>query len=275
MKRRHFLQTTGAAAVGAIAGSLLLGGDRRVQAQTGAVTVEWYGHTCFLISGGGVKILINPFKAAGCTAGYKKPFPKADIVLITSQLFDEGYVETLEGEPTILWQAGQFAVKGLTFNGISLDHANIERFRGWRFPTNVAWSWELAGINFLHLGAAGEVVDVEDFILTGIPDVVMLPVGGTDAYGDATPSFPPKGYTPSQAIATLEVLKPKLILPTHYLSSAANETCRLHPIDDFLGLLDPETTTVKKATSNRLSLTSNSLPPAKSEVMVLSDRPLL
>jgi L-ascorbate metabolism protein UlaG (beta-lactamase superfamily) len=275
MKRRHFLQTAGASAVGAIAGSFLLNSNQSVQAQTGSVTVEWYGHTCFLISGGGVKILVNPFKPLGCTAGYKKPFPKADIVLITSQLFDEGYVETLEGKPTILWQAGQFAVNGLTFNGISLDHANIERFRGWRFPTNVAWSWEQGGINFLHLGAAGEVVDVEDFIITGIPDVVMLPVGGTDAYADASPSFPPKGYTPSQAIAALEVLKPKLILPTHYLTTAATDTCRLNPVDDFLGLLTAETATVKKATTNRISLSPASLPKDKSEVMVLSDRPLL
>jgi L-ascorbate metabolism protein UlaG (beta-lactamase superfamily) len=277
MKRRQFIQTAGASTLGEIAGFSFLKGDRAVQAQTGSISVEWLGHTCFFISGGGLKVLVNPFKAVGCTKGYKESFPQADVVLITSQLFDEGYVENIKGDPTILWQAGQYTLKNTSFNGISMDHANAERYRGWRFPTNVAWSWTQGGVNILHLGGAGEEVDIDDFILSGgSPDVLMLPVGGTDAYVNESPSFPPKGYKPQQAVNALDLLKPKVILPTHYLSSAADETCRLSPVDDFLGLLDSEMASVTKLSSNRLQLSASSLSKqTKAEVKVFSDRPLL
>ena len=276
MKRRQFIQTASASALGAIASYSLFNGNRAAQAQTGSVSVQWYGHTCFFIRGNGVRILINPYRADGCTAGYSDSFPEADIVLITSQLFDEGYIENLKGNPTILWQAGQFEAEGIVFNGISIDHANIERYRGWRFPGNVAWSWTMAGVGFLHLGGAGEEVDIDDFILTGgAADVVMLPVGGTDAHVNSSPPFPPKGYLPSQAVKALDLLSPKVIIPTHYLSeAAADDTCRLNPVDDFLGLLGDSVTT-KKLGTNRTQLSAASLSNEKAEVVVFSDRPLL
>lgn len=272
MKRRQFIQTAGLSAVGAIAGfSLLKKGT--VQAQTSPLTIEWLGHTCFLVSGGGIKVLLNPYKAAGCTAGYKESFPSADVVLLSSQLFDEGYVEGLKGNPTILWQAGQYPLKNLTFNGLSIDHANIERYRGWRFPPNVAWSWTQGGVNILHLGGAGEAIDIDDFILTGgSPDVVMLPVGGTDANAS---KFPPKGYTPTQAIKALELFKPKVIIPTHYKTAAADESCLLNPVDDFVTLVNREQMTVTNVGSNKLQFAAGSLTQTKPEIKILSDRSVL
>ncbi|AFY38846.1 hypothetical protein Lepto7376_2573 [[Leptolyngbya] sp. PCC 7376] len=274
MKRRQFIQTASASALGAIASHRLFQTSSVAQAQTGNVSVQWYGHTCFLIQHNGVKILVNPYKSAGCTADYRGDFPTADIVLITSQLFDEGYIENLKGDPTVLWQAGQFEAEGIVFNGISLDHANAERYRGWRFPTNVAWSWTIGGIGFLHLGGAGEQVDIDDFILTGgAADVVMLPVGGTDAHVNSTPSFPPKGYLPTQAVKTLDLLQPKVIIPTHYLGTGADDTCRLNPVDDFLGLLGDDVTT-KKLGTNRTQLSASSLSKDKTEVIVFNDSSL-
>lgn len=272
MKRRQFIQTAAASSIGAIAGFSLFHRNT-VQAQTSPITIEWLGHTSFLISGGGLRVLINPYKAIGCTAGYRPTFPSADVVLITSQLFDEGYVEGLPGQPTILWQAGQYPLKETAFNGISLDHANLERYRGWRFPPNVAWSWQQGGVNILHLGGAGEAVDIEDFILTGgSPDVVMLPVGGTDANPQ---TFPPKGYKPDQALNALDLLKPKIIIPTHYKTAAADETCQLHPLDDFVNLVNREAMTVTQLETNTVQVTATNLQQTKPEIKILSDRPLL
>ncbi|MGB2924762.1 MAG: MBL fold metallo-hydrolase [Limnothrix sp.] len=280
MKRRQFIQTAGASAIGAIAGFSLFQQDRTVQAQTGSISVEWLGHTCFYITGGGMRVLVNPYKAAGCTAGYNTSFPTADIVLITSQLFDEGYVENLKGDPTILWQAGQYSLKNTSFNGISMDHANLERYRGWRFPTNVAWSWTQGGVNILHLGGAGEEVDIDDFILSGgSPDLLMIPVGGTDAYVDASsesPVFPPKGYKPEQAVKALDLLAPKVIIPTHYLTKAADDSCRLNPVEKFVDLIDRESTTVTNLSANKMQFSASNLAKmTKPDVKVFSDRPLL
>lgn len=274
MKRRQFLQTASVTTLGAIASHSLFRSETIVQAQTGAISVQWLGHTCFFIEHGGVRLLVNPYRAAGCLAQYKGEFPEADIVLITSQLFDEGYIEDLKGDPTVLWQAGQFEAKGIIFNGISMDHANLERYRGWRFPVNVAWSWTLGGVGFMHLGGAGEAVDIDDFILTGgTADVVMVPVGGTDAYVNSDPTFPPKGYLPSQAVTALDLLAPKVIIPTHYLTDAADETCKLSPVDTFLGLLDSDIPKTK-LTTNKTQLSAASLSDGQ-KVLVFNDKALL
>ncbi len=273
MKRRQFIQTAGASTLGMIAGFSLFHTSRPLLAQTAPVTIEWFGHTCFLISGGGSTILVNPYKSIGCTAGYKTANPSADLVLISSQLFDEGFVDDLAGNPQVLWQSGQYPINGMTFNGFSLDHSNVERYRGWRFPPNIAWSWNQGGLNLLHLGGAGELVDVDDFILTGgIPDVVMIPVGGTN---NAAEDFPPKGYTPQQAIEVLKLLKPKIIIPTHYQTAAADEMCRLSPVDEFLDLVDQSTTTVTSLSSNRFTLNAANLSADNSEIKVLNSSSLL
>lgn len=274
MKRRQFLQTASVATLGAIASQQLFRRETVVQAQTGAISVQWLGHTCFFIEHNGVKILANPYRASGCLAQYKGNFPEADIVLITSQLFDEGYIEDLPGDPVVLWQPGQFEANGIIFNGISMDHANLERYRGWRFPVNVAWSWTIGGVGFMHLGGAGEAVDIDDFILTGgTADVVMVPVGGTDAYVDAEPAFPPKGYLPSQAVKALDLLAPKVIIPTHYRTDAADDTCKLSPVDTFLGLLDSDIQQTK-LTSNKTTLSAASLTDQQ-KVLVFNDASLL
>ena len=271
MKRRQFIQTAGISAFGAIAGFSLLQ-KNTVQAQTGNLDIEWLGHTCFSVSGAGTKVLINPFRALSCTAGYRDTFPQADIVLLSSQLFDEGYTDGLPGDPRILFQAGQYPVNNITFDGISLAHANIERYRGWRFPPNIAWSWRQGGISLLHLGGAGEEVDIDDFILTGgSPDILMIPVGGTDADPQ---NIPPKGYTPAQALQALELLRPKIVIPTHYKTTAGDDTCGLQSIESFLNLVDRNEIKVTTVASNRLQVNRAALSQANSEIKVLSDRPL-
>lgn len=43
-----------------------------------------------MINGGGASVLVNPFKAVACAAGLKEPRIKADVVLASSLLLDEG-----------------------------------------------------------------------------------------------------------------------------------------------------------------------------------------
>ncbi|BAW95582.1 hypothetical protein NIES970_04910 [[Synechococcus] sp. NIES-970] len=272
MKRRQFIQTAGISAAGAIAGfSFLTKGT--AQAQTGSLDIEWFGHTCFTVSGAGTKVLINPFQAISCTAGYRATFPSTDLVLLSSQLLDEGYTGNIPRDRRTLFQPGQYPVNNITFNGIRLAHANIDRYRSWRFPPNVAWSWRQGGISILHLGGAGQELDIDDFILIGgSPDVLMIPVGGTDADPN---NIPPKGYTPAQAVQALAVLKPKIIIPTHYKTSAGDETCGLQPLNTFLDLIDRDGMRVTNVASNRFQVNRAALSQTLPEIKVLSDRPVL
>ena len=55
------------------------------------VEIKSFGHSSFLVRGGGHSILLNPFKAVGCAQGLKEPNVIPDIVLASSELADEGY----------------------------------------------------------------------------------------------------------------------------------------------------------------------------------------
>ena len=142
MKRRQLMRYAGASLLAAI-GSAWTSKFQTYQAQSrGSLTVKWLGHTCFLFTGGGLRILVNPFQTLGCTAGYRLPRVKADFVLISSRLLDEGAAEELPGNPRILYEPGVYEIKGIKLQGIGIAH---DREGGRRFGTNVAWLWTQGG----------------------------------------------------------------------------------------------------------------------------------
>jgi L-ascorbate metabolism protein UlaG (beta-lactamase superfamily) len=240
MKRRELLGYVGMGATLAFGA-----GATGVRAQSGGVSVRALGHMSFLISGNGQRVLVNPFKPLGCTAGYPAPKVGADLVLISSQLLDEGAVDIVPGNPQLLYEAGAYEVKGTKFQGIATEH---DRVGGKRFGTNVAWRWTQGGVTMLHLGGAAAPIDLEQKILMGSPDVVFIPVGGG-----------PKAYTPEEAAAAIKVLNPKVVIPMQYKTSAAKGECELGEVDKFLALMSG--ISVRKA-SEAIDLSKASLPSA-------------
>jgi L-ascorbate metabolism protein UlaG (beta-lactamase superfamily) len=189
-----------------------------------SLTIQSLGHTCFLISGSGVRVLVNPFRPTGCTAKYPAPKVSADLVLISSRQLDEGAIEGLPGKPKLLSEAGPYQTSGLKFQGIRTLH---DRQNGFQFGTNVAWKWSQGGLKLLHMGGIASPVDLEQKILMGTPDVLFLPVGGTD-----------ETYTPEEAKVAIATLQPKLVIPTHYRTGAANpKACDLQGVDAFLKVM--------------------------------------
>lgn len=222
MKRRQLVQWAGAGLLAGVGLSLI---DREpVQAQSSGVTLQYLGHTCFLFSGDGRRLLVNPFRPIGCTAGYSAPQVGADVVMISSRLLDEGAVEGLPGSPRILFEPGVYDFTGFQVQGIATDHDDVG---GRRFGVNVAWKWIQGGVNILHLGGAAAPITTEQQILMGRPDVLCIPVGNG-----------PKAFTPEEAQAAIRTLNPRLVIPTHYRTAAADEaTCDILPIDNFLSLM--------------------------------------
>lgn len=251
MKRRQFLQVAGAGLGSAVATIAL--SDRRAIAQTGSLSVQYLGHTCVLLSGSGQRILVNPFKSAGCTAGYRAPKVATDLVLISSQLLDEGAVDVVPGNPKLLYQAGAYNLSGLKIQGIATDH---DRNGGKRFGKNIAWKWTQGGVSVLHLGGAAAPISLEQKILMGTPDVVFIPVGGG-----------PKAYTPEEAKQALQVLNAKLVVPTQYRTSAAKDQCELTALDNFLTLMSG--TPVRRGGSS-LTISRSDVPKEGMVIQVMS-----
>lgn len=193
------------------------------QADDGVV-IQYLGHSCFLFTGDGLKVLVNPYKSEGCTAGYNLPDLQPDIVLASSFLLDEGAVEIVKGNPEIITDRGSHEFKGIKFQGFSLPH---DREGGRRFGQNVAWRWTQGGVNILHLGGAAAPLATEDKILLNGADILIVPVGGGV-----------KIYNPQEARQAVDVLNPKMVIPTQYRTAAAkSDTCDLATVDEFLNLV--------------------------------------
>ncbi len=257
MKRRQFIRYTQAGLLAAL-GTSITSKWQISNAQTNeTLTIQWLGHTCFLFSGGGFKVLVNPFRQIGCTAGYRDPKVETDIILISSRLLDEGEVEGFTGNPPplLFFEPGAYRFNGIEVQGISTDK---DREGGRRFGTNIAWSWKQAGIKILHLGSLASPIDIEQRILIGRPDVALLPVGGG-----------PKAYTPQEAKDALKMLNPKIAIPTHYRTEAADAaTCDIVALDEFLTLVDG--IPVRNAGGDRITLSQTDLPNEGSVIEVLS-----
>ncbi|MGB3135339.1 MAG: MBL fold metallo-hydrolase [Nodosilinea sp.] len=249
MKRRTLLGYAGSG-LGAALGVGLA--HRAAQAQTTGVTIRSLGHTAFLFTGGGRRILVNPFRRVGCTAGFASPAVPADIVMISSRLFDEGYLAELPGEPRELTEAGVYDFENLRIQGILTFH---DREGGRRFGTNTVWKWTQGGVTIVHTGGAAAPLGVEEQILLGRPDVMLVPVGGG-----------PKAYTAAEAVQAVQVLKPKIVIPTHYLADVAGEGCELDPVDDFLALM--QGTPVTRASSGSLGIRPGDLPSQGMRIQV-------
>ncbi|MBE9170574.1 MBL fold metallo-hydrolase [Pleurocapsales cyanobacterium LEGE 06147] len=256
MKRRQLMRYAGASLLAAI-GAAWASPQQTSQAQSSdsSLNVQWLGHSCFLFTSNGFRVLVNPFRPLGCTAGYPAPKVAADLVLISSFLLDEGAVEQLPGNPRILTQAGDYQINNTKFQGITLPH---DREGGRRFGTNIAWRWTQGGIDILHLGGAAGAIGMEQRILMGSPDLVLIPVGGG-----------PKAYNPQEAIQAIGVLKPRIVIPTQYLTAAADkEACNLVPVDDFLALT--EGAEIRKLDSNSISFTPSDLSQQETSIRVFS-----
>lgn len=253
MKRRQLFRYAGASFL-SVLGVGLTSRWHAAQAQASdTVTIQALGHTCFRFSGSGRRILVNPFRPVGCTAGYSAPQVEADLVMISSRLLDEGVVEGLPGNPRVLSEPGIYEFTGMKVEGIESNH---DREGGRRFGKNLMWRWNQGGLIILHMGGAAEPITIEQQILVGRPDVVLIPVGGG-----------PKAYTASEAVSAINTLNPRIVIPTQYLTEAADaENCDISALDEFLTLM--EGTPVRQSTGS-ITLSRSDLPETGRKIEVV------
>jgi L-ascorbate metabolism protein UlaG (beta-lactamase superfamily) len=255
MKRRQLMRYVPMGVCAALATSLSAGTQPSRAQTSDSLSVQWLGHTCFLFAGGGQRVLVNPFKPLGCTAGYRPPNVAADLVLISSQLLDEGALEIVPGNPRLLYEAGVYQLGGKPIQGIQIAH---DREGGRRFGINVVWKWTQGGINIVHLGGGAAPISIEQKILMGRPDLLLLPVGGGA-----------KAYTPQEAKQAMQVLNPKMVIPTHYRTQAADaNNCDISPVDEFLSLVNKAS--IRPINSDTMTLSPADLPAEGAAISVLS-----
>ena len=183
----------------------------------GGVTITSYGHSALLISGGGARVLLNPFQAVGCAAGLAEPRLSADVILASSQLRDEG-APVASGR--FLVKPGSYRVAGLAIEGIGAPH---DRVGGKRFGLSTLWRWRQGGLEIAHLGGTAGSLAPEDRVLLGRPDLLIIGVGGGA-----------KVYDGKEAAAVVRQLQARRVIPVQYRPGGPSASCDLSSAQPFL-----------------------------------------
>ncbi len=205
------------------------------QVLAGGVEITNFGHSSLLIKGAGRSILLNPFKAVGCATGLKEPKLKVDVILASSELADEG-AKVAKG--VFLVNPGSYRIRNMQIEGFTVPH---DRLGGRRFGFGTIWQWEQAGLNFAHLGGVAAPLGVEEKILLGRPDVLVIAVGGGD-----------KVYNYKEAAQIVRELNPRRVIPVQYSTKQSPLDCNLNGVKPFLDLM-PEAKIIESGKISNLS----------------------
>ena len=181
------------------------------------VTITSYGHSALLISGGGARVLVNPFKAVACAAGLAEPRVSATVILASSRLLDEG-APVASGK--MLVDPGSFKVSGLSIEGIAGPH---DRVGGRRFGQSTLWRWKQGGLDIAHLGGTAARLSPADKVMLGRPDVLIIGVGGGA-----------KVYTGAEAAEVVRELQPRRVIPVQFVSGKTPKDCDQTTLQPFL-----------------------------------------
>jgi len=166
--------------------------------------LRWLGHSMFLItSAEGKKIVLDPYQPGGFGGGLahgalKEP---ADIVVVSHEHLDHGYVRGVPGNPVVLKGAGKFVAAGIEFRGIDTYH---DKSKGAERGRNTVFVFSVDGVKVCHLGDLGHLLTAEQAASIGAVDVLLTPVGGTFTIG------------PEDATKVAEQLAAKIVIPIHY-----------------------------------------------------------
>ena len=166
--------------------------------------ITWMGHACFAITGSnGTVVVTDPYEPGGFggALGYGPITVQPDIVTISHEHEDHGYVRGLQGEPAIVREGGPAEVKGIKFDMYKTFHDSA---RGGQRGSNTIICFTIDEVRLCHLGDLGHELDAATGGAIGEVDVLFVPVGGF--------------FTIDAAVATkvVETLKPRIVVPMHY-----------------------------------------------------------
>lgn len=177
--------------------------------------IQWLGHSCFLITAqSGVRVLTDPFNDK---VGYPLPSVKADIVTVSHHHGDHDYTAVVKGWYTVYDSPGKFFLKGVDILGLATYH---DAQQGAQRGKNTVFRLTVDGVNIVHCGDLGHLLEPAQIAELGRVDVLLLPVGGHYTIDSA------------QALELMRALKPALTIPMHFKTPAIGFPIR--PVDDFL-----------------------------------------
>ncbi|HEV3033242.1 MAG TPA: MBL fold metallo-hydrolase [Solirubrobacteraceae bacterium] len=187
--------------------------------------VEWYGHSAFHLSTPERSVAIDPFADMSMAASHGMQFDyppiegvEADLLLVTHEHADHNGVDAIAGDPAILRStAGMLESPLGEVTAIASEH---DEQAGTARGPNTIFVFELDGLRVCHFGDFGQSAlrDEQAAAISAI-DLLILPVGGGFTIGAR------------QAMAIVERLSPRWVVPMHYRTPRTNF---LETVDQFV-----------------------------------------
>ncbi len=217
-------------------------------AGTGEVTIDYFGHCAFRItSPGGLSIIFDPWRndpSGAWGLWYPNDFPDVvvDVAMSTHAHFDHDALFRPQATMVLDRMVGAWSFADVSITGIADKHAC--EAPGWYQWTNalaefgqnacppdnpghmdmVMYVVETGGIRTLIWGDNRHNPPEDAWQALGRIDVLTLPVDGSEHI-----------LSYEQGNAIVERLKPKVVIPTHYLNEATTLTLStLAPADEWV-----------------------------------------
>ncbi len=183
---------------------IILASYHPVGTSMSGVTIEWLGHSSFLlISPGGIRLLTDPH-------GFHSSSESPDIVTVSNLHVTHSGTEHVAGTPRILW--------GITpereWNRIVLTVKDVSLFNVPSYASrselekspiqNSIFVFRTGGLCVVHLGNLRHPLLPSQLQRIGKPDIVMIPVDG----------YWTMNHT--DVLTVIEQLKPAFVIPMHF-----------------------------------------------------------
>jgi len=215
---------------------------------TGEVTIDYYGHCAFKItSPSGLSVMFDPWRndpSGAWGLWYPNEFPKVvvDVAMSTHAHFDHDALFRPDATMVLDRMVGSWNFSDISVTGIADKHAceapgwyqwtnAIAEFGAEACPPNnpghmdmVMYVVETGGIRTLIWGDNRHNPPEEVWAALGRIDVLTLPVDGSEHI-----------LSYEQGNAIVDRLKPKIVIPTHYLNEGTSLTLStLAPADEWV-----------------------------------------
>jgi L-ascorbate metabolism protein UlaG (beta-lactamase superfamily) len=184
--------------------------------------IVWLGHASFRLKSKDATIVTDPYDKS---LGLGNPGQRADIVTVSHRHPHHDAVATVKGDPMVIDGPGEYEVRGVFITGV-WSYADAQK--GEERGRNIIFLFHLDDLIVCHLGSLGHTLNSQQLEAIGGVDVLLVPVGGSNASLSATKA--------SEVISQIE---PKVVIPMHY--SIGKETLEMDSLDKFtkeMGLKD-------------------------------------
>jgi len=188
------------------------------------VKLTFYGHACFLIEGGGAKLVVDPFLTGNPLAPAGPEAIEADYVLIS-----HGHGDHI-GDAVKIAQANNATVISnfeiVSYcQGQGVEGHPLHIGGGWNFPFGrvkltvahhgsalpdgsyggnpCGFLITIEGVKIYHAGDTGLTYDMKLIGEEGV-DIALLPIGDNFTMG------------PEDALRAVKLIEPKVVIPMHY-----------------------------------------------------------